>query len=186
MSLEPDRAAPLARVLLVGFMGSGKSTVGRALADALDWTFVDFDEEIAKAEGLPVPEIFQAKGERYFREVEARVGKGLLHRSRVVLASGGGWAATPGRLDEVPPGTETFWLRVSAEEAVRRAATEPGSRPLLAGPAPLERAAALLRERASLYRAAGTAVDTSHRSVDDVTTEILRVLSERHPEVPRS
>lgn len=186
MSPEADPPAPLERVLLVGFMGSGKSTVGRGLAAALGWTFVDFDEEVAKAEGLPVPEIFQDKGEPYFREVEARVGKQLLERSRVVLASGGGWAAVPGRLDEVPPGTETFWLRVSVEEAVRRAASEPGSRPLLAGQAPLERAAALLREREPLYRAAGTTVDTSHRSVDDVTTEILRVLSERHPEVPRS
>ena len=186
MSPEADPPTPLERVLLVGFMGSGKSTVGRGLAEALGWTFVDFDDEIAKAEGMPVAEIFRSRGEARFRAVEARVGRALLERSRVVLASGGGWAAVPGRLDEVPSGTETFWLSVTVEEAVRRAANEPESRPLLAGDAPLERAATLLRERESFYRAAGTAVDTSHRSVDDVTTEILRVLSERHPEVPRS
>ncbi len=186
MSAESDPPAPLARVLLVGFMGSGKSTVGRALAGALGWAFADFDDEIAEAEGMPVPEIFRVHGEGYFRQVEARVARRLLMRNEVVLASGGGWAAVRGRLDEVPPGTETFWLRVSAEEAVRRAAEKPGSRPLMAGDAPLKRAVALLRERESFYRAAGAAVDTGQRSVDDVTTEILRVLSERHPEVPRS
>ncbi len=186
MSVEPRPPAPFARVLLVGFMGSGKSTVGRSLARALGWTFADFDEEIAEAEGMPVAEIFRSRGEQHFRAVEASVARGLLMRNEVVLASGGGWAAAPGRLDEVPSGTETFWLHVSAEEAVRRVSAEPGSRPLLTAEAPLDQAAALLRERESFYRAAGNAVDTSHLSVDDVTTEILRVLSARHPEVPRS
>ncbi len=186
MSGDPDAPARLRRVLLVGFMGAGKSSVGRRVASALRWRFVDFDDEVAAAAGMTVPEIFETVGEAAFRELEARVGRRLLGRDEVVLAAGGGWGAVPGRLDEAPAGTETFWLRVSAEEAVRRASARPGTRPLLAGDDPLGRARRLLAEREPRYSRAGGVVDTDRRSVEDVTSEILGILGRKYPEVPRS
>jgi shikimate kinase len=173
----------LDRVLLVGFMGSGKTSVGRRVADRLGWRFVDFDDEIERAVGVSVPEIFRAHGEPYFREVEARVARGLLAETGVVLGSGGGWAAAPGRLSGLPPGTATFWLRVSAETAVERAASEPGARPLLDRQNPLGEAARLIAERSPHYGRARWAVDTEDATVEDVSSRILEILEKEHPEV---
>ncbi len=169
-------------MLLVGFMGSGKSTVGPALARALGWRFEDVDEVIVREAGTSVADIFRSRGEGYFREMEARVAARLLHERGVVLAAGGGWAAAPGRLDACPAGTETLWLRVSIDEALRRVAQQPGQRPLLAGDDPRGDAERLLAEREPFYRRARLVVDTDGRSVEDVTGGILRVLAERYPE----
>lgn len=185
MNAEPGADTDLRRVLLVGFMGSGKSSVGRAVARALGWRFVDFDDVVAEEEGRPVPEIFEGLGEPYFRRAEERVGRRLLEEDRVVLASGGGWGAEPGRLDAVPPGTETFWLRVSTEEVIRRVGTEPGRRPLLAAGNVSGEAARLLAEREPRYARAASVVDTDGRSVEDVTARVLQLLRRKYPEVPR-
>ncbi|MDZ7779168.1 MAG: shikimate kinase [Gemmatimonadota bacterium] len=187
MSADLDgRRSALQRVFLVGFMGSGKSSVGRRLATVLGWRFLDFDEAVAAEEGLSVPDIFRTLGEAHFRRAEARIGRRLLSQERVVLASGGGWGAVPGRLDEVPPGTETFWLRVSPEEAVRRASDGHDERPLLSGGDPLDAARRLLEARERQYGRAGSVVDTDGRSVEDVTTEVLAILGRKHPEVTRT
>lgn len=186
MSGEPDARTDLGRILLVGFMGSGKSSVGRALGRALDWRFVDFDDAVSAEEGRSVPEIFRASGEDHFRRAEARVGQRLLGEDRVVLASGGGWAAAPGRLDALPPGTATFWLRISSDEAVRRVGGGAGLRPLLAAPGAEERATRLLEEREPFYRLANWAVDTDGRSVEDVTAEVLGILRREYAVVTRT
>ena len=172
----------LERVLLVGFMGSGKSSVGRAVAARLAWRFIDFDDEIVAEAGATIPEIFERDGEPHFRALEARVADRLLAEREVVLGSGGGWGAVPGRLTGLPPGTECFWLRVSPETAVRRAAREPGARPLLEWGDPLEEASRLLRERDPVYRQARWTVDTDDSTVEDVSARILEILMREHPE----
>ena len=93
------------RVLLVGFMASGKTRVGRLLAHRLGWSFRDFDSEIVSREGLSISEIFRQHGEGSFREMEARIGSELLGEDHVVLASGGGWPTGPGRMEDLPEGT---------------------------------------------------------------------------------
>lgn len=173
----------LERVLLVGFMGSGKTSVGRRLGERLGWRFVDFDEAIEAEAGERVAEIFARRGEPWFRGLEARVAVRLLAERRVVLGSGGGWAAAPGRLAGVPAGTATFWLRVSPEEAVRRAGSRPRTRPLLDRPDPLETARTLLEERAPRYAEARWTVDTDRSSVEDVTAGILEILAREYPEI---
>ncbi len=131
---------------------------------------------------MSVAEIFEREGEPYFRSLEERVAGDLLTGSRVVLGSGGGWAAAPGRLDSVPEGTATFWLRVSPEEAVRRASRHLAKRPLLDRPDPLEAASRMLAEREASYAAARWTVDTERSSVEDVTAGILEILEREYPD----
>ena len=165
------------RILLVGFMGSGKSSVGRLLAEALGWEFADFDAEVERAEDRFVAAIFAESGEPAFRAAEASAGERLLARDRVVLASGGGWAGAPGRLRALPAGTLTVWLKVGPDEAVRRAAPRAGVRPLLAGADPVGAARELLRARTPFYADADLEVDTEGRTVEDVAAEILKRMS---------
>ncbi len=171
----------LDRVLLIGFMGSGKTSVGKRVAEGLGWRFVDFDDAIEAEEGATVAEIFAGRGEPYFRALEERVALRLLADRNVVLASGGGWAAAPGRLEAVPPGTASFWLQVSAPEALRRAGVAAGTRPLLARPDAQEEAIRLIALRAPYYKEATWAVDTERSSVEDVSARILAILAEAYP-----
>jgi len=173
----------LDRVLLIGFMGSGKTSVGRRVAKALGWRFVDFDDAIQAEAGATVTEIFASRGEPEFRALEARVAERLLGDRRVVLASGGGWAAAaPGRVRAVPPGTATVWLRVSPEEAVQRAGRS-GTRPLLARPDALEEAGRLIAQRHPYYEEARWTVDTERSSVEDVAARVLAILAQEYPDI---
>jgi len=178
--VTPD---PLDRVLLVGFMGSGKTSVGRLVAERLGWRFVDFDDEIVKQTGASIPEIFRTEGEQRFRERETAVADRLLTERGVVLASGGGWGAVPGRLTALPPGTECFWLKVSAPTVMKRAVGEPGARPLLDRGDALQEASRLLEMRDPVYRQARWTVDTEQSAVEDVAARILEILFREHPEI---
>ncbi len=162
----------ITRVLLVGFMGSGKTLVGQALARRLGWAFRDFDQEIRFRVGLPIPEIFRQHGEAHFRDMEREVGAGLLGETHVVLASGGGWPADVGRMDDLPQGTFSVWLKVTAEEAVRRVREEGPTRPLLAVPDPLARARSLLAEREPYYRKASWALDSQAGDPEELARTI--------------
>lgn len=166
------------RVVLVGFMGAGKSAVGRSLAQRLGWSFSDVDTLVEDRMGRSIPEVFRTEGEAAFRIAEARAASDALDEKHVVVATGGGWAAQQGRLESLPDGTLSVWLSVSAEEAARRVESDSAGRPLLDGADPAEQAARLLADRTCFYRLADVRVDTEGRSVDDVTTRILEILEE--------
>lgn len=168
----------ISRIVLVGFMGAGKTTVGRELARRLGWRFVDMDATIERNVGASVTDIFERYGEGRFRDMEEKTADGLLGESRVVIASGGGWAARPGRLARMPDGTATVWLEVDPDEVVRRVGHEVGRRPLLDVGDPVTAARSLLQERAEHYAGADLRVDTTGHSVDDVTEGILEILEE--------
>lgn len=165
--------APL-RVLLVGFMASGKTSVGRELAKLLEWDFHDFDAVIEEQSGVPVAEIFRRDGEEYFRGLESRVASELLLMEQAVLASGGGWPAQPGSWEAVPHGTLSVWLRVSPGVAVRRASGEGLVRPLLTGADPLDRAVELIEQREAAY---GRAQVSLHSDEDDPATLAKKIMT---------
>lgn len=168
----------ISRMVLVGFMGAGKSTVGRRLARKLGWRFVDMDAAIESKLGASVTDIFERYGEGRFRAMEEKTAEELLGEERIVIASGGGWAARPGRLAGMPDGTASVWLEVHPEEALRRVGHEAGRRPLLDVGDPLSAARSLLEERVEQYEEADLRVDTTGHSVDDVTERILEILEE--------
>lgn len=175
---------PVERVALVGFMASGKTTVGRTLARLLEWSFRDFDDAIEDREGASISEIFRDRGEEHFRDVEAAVGRRLLQRREVVLATGGGWGADPARLEGLPPGTLSVWLQVSPEEAVRRIRSDGGSRPLLETEDPVGRAREILAGRKAAYRRASLWLDSEAATPDELARRILETVRERND--PRS
>jgi shikimate kinase len=167
------------RVVLVGFMGSGKSTVGRRLARRLEWVFVDLDEAVEAAAGMKVEELFRACGEPAFRQLEADAGAVAAAGTRVVIAPGGGWSLVPGRLDDLPEGSLTVWLRVTPATAVRRAIGTRLVRPLLAGPDPVTRASELLEEREQAYSRARLHLDADMASPTSLVNEIVAYMERR-------
>jgi shikimate kinase len=144
------------RVLLVGFMAAGKTTVGRGLAEALGWDFADVDAELVRASGVSVAEFFRSRGEAAFRREEARLTAALCSRDRLVVATG----------------SAVIWLRIGVAEALRRARRDDVIRPLLQVPDPERAAALLLAEREPRYRQADFTVDVDQRSSADVIQDI--------------
>ncbi len=182
MVVEPTEAVE--RVVLVGFMAAGKTSVGRRLAEALGWDFVDFDEVIEARTGATIPEIFRTQGEAAFRAMEARLTDEFGRARGVVLAPGGGWVTQPDLMDRLGDGSLVVWLRISPEEAVRRALADSVHRPLLAGPEPLARARLLLAEREPFYYLADSAVAVDGRGIEEIAREIVarvRLLQDSKP-----
>ncbi|MEJ2679369.1 MAG: shikimate kinase, partial [Gemmatimonadota bacterium] len=152
------------RVVLVGFMAAGKTTVGRLLADRLGWRFVDFDEEIEASAGRSIGRIFAEDGEAGFRAMETDLTERLAGQHSVVLAPGGGWITQRPLVERLRPSSCLIWLRVSAEEAVRRAEADPVVRPLLSTEDPLASARRLLALREPDYAQADWVVDVEGRA----------------------
>jgi shikimate kinase len=163
-------------VVLIGFMGAGKTTIGRLLALELGWRFLDFDEEIVRRTGTSVAHIFREQGEAAFRELEARLTGELSSVERTVIAPGGGWITQPGLLERLPTRTRTVWLRVSPEEAVLRLRAAGAERPLFSGPDPLPAARDLLARREALYLQADHVVDVDGRTPAEIVAEITTLL----------
>ncbi len=166
------RTAPV-RLVLVGFMGAGKSTVGAMVARTLGWEFVDLDDEIARREGSPPDEIIREHGIARFRRVESRAGRDVLGRGRVVVAVGGGWAAQPGHMASLGHHSISVWLRVTAETALARIEGSSTRRPLLQGSDPRAAAEGLLRGRTAHYGQSDITIETEGRSPAEVARAIL-------------
>ncbi len=168
-----------APIFLVGFMGSGKSTVGRLLAGRLGWSFADLDERIARAAGMPIPEIFAREGEPAFRRRETEALRAAAAERRTVLATGGGAACRDENLTLMLGAGHVAALAVSPAEAVRRAGAVSG-RPLLDGAAdPVEAAAGLLAARQPFYARAHWRIETEGRAPADVAAEIAALVAAR-------
>lgn len=165
------------RIVLVGFMGSGKTTVGASLALRLGWTLVDMDARIEEETGLSVAAIFRGRGEAFFRERETRLALELRDRERVVVAAGGGAFATPATRDALRAGAATVWLRCDVETILSRVPLD-GSRPLASSRETILR---LLAEREPSYRQADLTVDASGRSPEAVAREITDCLFAGRP-----
>jgi shikimate kinase len=170
-------AAGPRNVILVGFMGAGKSTVGRLLARRLGRCFVETDAMITAREGRSIPEIFEARGEPYFRQLEAEVLEALTDKRDHVVATGGGFPCEPGVMDRLLELGTVVWLAADFEAAYARA-NRIGGRPMLAGRS-VDDAAALYRVRQEVYRRAHLALDTTRMTVDSVVARIVRHLRDR-------
>jgi len=163
------------RIVLVGFMAAGKSSVGRRLAARLRYRFVDLDEQVEAMAGRAIPDIFAAGGEAVFRELEVRATEALDDIGSVVVAAGGGWMAHPGLRDRWPDAVRV-WLRVSPPVVVRRLRGHLDSRPLLDPAAPEASVRRILDERLGDYARAELALDTDGRTIEQVTDRVQELL----------
>ena len=170
-TFEPD-----APIFLVGFMATGKTTVGRILAARLGWRLVDLDEVIVREAGQSVPRIFETEGEAGFRAREAQALGQVARERKIVVATGGGAACHEENLRAMLAAGRVVALAITPEEAVRRARGGAG-RPLLSGPDPVGAATALLEARAPFYARAHLSVDTVERPPQDVALEVLAWLT---------
>ena len=167
------------QVVLLGLPGAGKTTVGRALAHLLGWTFLDFDQQIEAETGLTVAEIFARYGEAYFRGLEADLTKRLASRHQVVFAPGGGWITNAELPALLAADAALIWLRVQPTTALVRLRATGVTRPLLQVHEPLTRLQTLLDERKQHYQRADVAFDTDELAPHEIATTIYEWLKKQ-------
>ena len=169
--------SPHALLFLVGYRGTGKSTVGRLVADRLGWNFIDADDRIEAAAGMTIADIFAAEGEPGFRDRESAVLADVCGLTRQVIATGGGVVLRPANRDRLKSAGFVAWLDASPETIWRRMVTDPttaGRRPNLTAKGGLDEVRDLVRVREPLYReAANLRVDTDGVSPDAAAAAIL-------------
>jgi len=160
-------------VFLVGMPGSGKSTIGRALAKVLDLPFVDLDQQIEQRCGVRIPVIFEIEGEQGFRKSESQVLDEVTQTNGIVLATGGGAILAPENRAVLSQRGLVVYLRASIDELYRRTSRD-RSRPLLATDNPRARLRELLRTRGALYEGlADLVVDTGAAGVSGVVQQLV-------------
>ena len=161
-------------IILIGFMGAGKSSVGRILARRLGRCFVETDDMITGREGRSIPEIFAACGEAYFRDLEEEMLGLLRLKQGDVIATGGGLPCRAGRPEALRALGTVVWLAGDFDTLYERA-RRAGERPMLAGRT-AEEVAALYRARAPYYEQAHLTVDTTAVGPDQVAGRVLAAL----------
>ncbi len=165
-------------VTLVGFMGTGKTAVGRRLARRLGWRFVDVDRVIEESTGKTIPQLFAERGEPVFRRLERRRIARLLTARHQVLATGGGAFLDPQTRARLKAAGPVICLTAQPRVILNRVGRRPAGRPLLARAGdPLARIRVLLAQRARAYAQADTTIDTSDVSVDEAVARILQRLA---------
>ena len=171
-------AVPAGNVVLVGFMGAGKSVCGRLLARRLGRCFVETDDIVVSLDGRPIPEIFRQDGEETFRRLEGEAVAALSLKSGDVIATGGGLPCREGRMEALRELGTVVWLRGDLPELLVRARGA-GARPMLTGRTP-EEIEALFRAREPYYARAHLSVDTAGLGIDQVVARLLATLRDSH------
>jgi shikimate kinase len=163
-------------IVLTGFMGTGKSTVGRMLAKRLKYRFVDTDVLIESRQNRSVAQIFEQSGEAVFRALEKATAAELAGREQLVISTGGKMLLDPDNLRELSRNGRVFCLVADPDEIVRRLSRSHArnKRPLLAAPDPEGAIRELLQQRAEAYRQFEQ-IDTTGKSPAQITRQLLEL-----------
>ena len=165
----------MGNIILVGFMGTGKTTVGKLLAGKLGYEFIDIDEEIEKEQGVAIAHIFSELGEPYFRLLERDKLKELVGREGVIVSAGGGVVLDPRNVEDLKRAGTLVCLSASPEVIMKRVGGST-NRPLLRVPDPMAKIKELLEARAPYYRQADITIDTSGMTAAEAADEIIRLV----------
>ena len=171
---QPGSAADPSRphLILVGLPGAGKSTVASMLARRLGRTFLDFDVEISRREGLSIAEIFAQHGEPAFRRMERALTEEVALFGGMVLAPGGGWVSQPETIALLRPASHLIYLKITPAGALRRMGRKVVGRPLLLRPDQRGELERLLAARRAVYESADFVVDVENIDSQRVTDSI--------------
>jgi shikimate kinase len=166
-------------IALIGFMGTGKTAVGRLLAKKLGRKFIELDSVIEKKAGKSIPEIFMEDGEIAFRELEIEATKEVARKKRAVIACGGGVVLNRINIDRLKEGAVMIHLTAPPSVVLKRTLREVGKRPLLNVDNPLATIHELLKFRKPLYeRAADTTINTGRLDISAVAQQIIDKLKQ--------
>ncbi len=162
-------------IALIGFMGTGKSSVGRALAKKLGWKFIELDATIEQNAGKPIPQIFKQDGEIVFREIEIQTVKDIARGKHIVISCGGGVVLNKINIDRLKEHGVVVYLMASPAAISKRTSRDKLVRPLLNVEDPVGRIKELLKFRKPFYeRAADITINTSRLTVEEVAEEIVK------------
>ncbi|HQP92163.1 MAG TPA: shikimate kinase [Candidatus Omnitrophota bacterium] len=167
----------MGNIYLVGFMGTGKTATGKVLSKSLKRAFFDMDELIEEREKMTIPDIFEKKGEPYFRALEKEVVKELAKKNDLVIACGGGAFVDPENIENMKASGKVIWLTSSPEMILDRT-KKFTHRPLLNVKDPLVRIKDLLAKREPFYSQAHCVIDCDKLSVEQSAEAVLRCLDE--------
>lgn len=169
-------------ITIIGYRGTGKTTVGALLAQRLGWSFVDTDPEVERLAGKSIAEIFAEHGEPHFRHLETSVLSEQLARGQIVVSTGGGAILSDSNREAMKQAGPVVWLTADVHVIADRISRDPASqsrRPSLSGSDPVSEIQEVLSRRLSLYSdAAGIIVATDHRTPDSIVDEIMIRLPE--------
>jgi shikimate kinase len=164
------------RVFLIGYMGTGKSRLGKQLAEALNLPFMDSDAQIEQKEGKNITEIFRTKGEAYFREKEVEFVRDLAEKDAFVCATGGGLPCFHNLIQELNKIGTTIYLKNSTETLVKRLLKETDKRPILAELAYEELTEFIdkaVEERESVYTMAHFSLNENEQTTEKIRSILL-------------
>lgn len=165
-------ARHLTNIALIGFMGTGKSTVGRLVAEQLKFDLLDTDALIEERSGKKITEIFAKNGEPAFRELESQLVEELSKRTRVVISTGGGLPTNPANLASLKTHALVVCLWANPENIFARV-REQSHRPLLNDPDPLGKIRSLLASREQFYKQADVLLNSDLRSAREVAQQVI-------------
>lgn len=165
-------------IALTGLRGAGKSTVGPQLAGDLDLPFIELDTRIQRAAGLPLAQIFELHGERYYRKLENEAVDAILGGGEpAVVAMAGGVVNEPGTWTRLCAQARVVWLRARPEDHWSRVVAQGDQRPMADNPAAMDQLREMLLEREAAYRQAWLTLDTSGKTPREIALEIGRELA---------
>ncbi|MDD4548787.1 MAG: shikimate kinase [Syntrophomonadaceae bacterium] len=165
-------------IVLIGFMGTGKSTVGSKLAEKLGMNFVDMDREIENLTGLTINDLFRRHGEIRFRSEEGLMVKKLGQQANLVIASGGGVVLKSENVQTLRKNGILILLEANPEDIYKRVSRKKGTRPLLKKNLVVKDIADMLQQREPYYACADFRVNTSDRELNEIVREIVGIV---HP-----
>lgn len=161
-------------IALIGYRATGKSTVGRLIADRLGWEFVDADEALEGRIGRTIASVFAEQGESAFRDLEEETIAELSRRDRLVLATGGGAVLRPSNREAIGRFGFVAWLSATPETIVGRLRDDPGNRPSLTEKGLCDEVAELLQQRMPLYRSlADETIETEGKTAEEVADDVV-------------
>lgn len=162
-------------IVLIGFMGTGKTVVGKMLAERLGMEFLELDEIIEEKEGFSIKEIFEKKGEPYFRKIEKNVVKEAANKKGIVISAGGGAIVDDENFMTLKKNGMLICLEASPDSILKRTKGLT-CRPLLNVADPMKKIQELLKKREPYYKKADLCVNTDNLTIEEIVVEIIRQL----------